>query len=142
MPLRPLDFKNNPFCRHLYNGVIEAVTPDGRHLQSRPLGISYDDGSNAVFIATLKHSVGYLTSSNQLTYRDAFTGFKADLVCTYRRGGFESDVVLRQQPPTPDQCGLDNAGSKLQLVTEFFNTADPQPTPDGWIKSSGCRITL
>jgi len=45
-------------------------------LKSRPLGVSYDDGSNTVFIATLKDSVGFLTSSNQVTYRDAFTGFK------------------------------------------------------------------
>jgi hypothetical protein len=68
-----------------------------------------------------------MTRSNQVTYPDAFTDFKADLVCTYRRGGFESDVVFRQQPPTPDQYGLDNANSQLQMVTEFFNTTDPQP---------------
>src|ERR1035437_1222330 len=112
------------FPADIYNGVLEVVTPDGRHLKSRPLGVSYDDGSNTVFIATLKHSQGWLTSSNTVTYRDAFTGFKADLVCTYRRGGFECDLVFRQQPPTPDQYGLDNSSSTLQLVTEFFNTAN------------------
>ena len=68
------------FPANIYNGVIEVVTPDGKHLKSRPLGISYDDGSNTVFIATLKSAQGYLTSSNQVTYRDAFTDFKADLV--------------------------------------------------------------
>ena len=114
------------FPADLYNGVIEVVTPDGRHLKSRPIGVSYDDGSNTVWIATLKHSVGYLTSSNQVTYRDAFNGFKADIVANYRRGGFECDLVFRQQPPTPDAYSLDPASSTLQLVTEFFNTADPQ----------------
>jgi hypothetical protein len=101
------------FPADIYNGVVEVVTPDGRHLKSRPLGISYDDGSNTVWIAQLKHSIGWLTRSNQVTYPDAFTDFRADLVCTYRRGGFESDVVFRQQPPTPDQYGLNNANSKL-----------------------------
>ncbi len=123
------------FPANIYNGVIEVVTPDGRHLKSRPLGISYDDGSNSVFIATLKSAQGYLTSSNTVTYRDAFTGFKADLVCTYRRGGFECDLVFRQQPPTPDEYGLDNSYATLQMVTEFFNTADPEQVPgasDDW----------
>ena len=117
------------FPADIYNGVLEVVTPDGRHLKSRPLGVSYDDGSNNVFIAMLKDAQGWLTSSNQVTYRDAFTGFKADLICTYRRGGFECDLVFRQQPPTPDQYGLDNASSTIQLVTEFFNTQDPQEIP-------------
>src|ERR1035437_652067 len=81
------------FPADIYNGVLEVITPDGKHLRSRPVGISYDDGSNSVFIATLKDALGYLTSSNQVTYRDAFTNFRADLVCTYRRGGLVSEVV-------------------------------------------------
>jgi len=123
------------FPADIYNGVLEVVTPDGRHLRSRPLCVGYDDGSNTVFIATLKPSQGWLTSSNQVTYFDAFTTFKADLVCTYRRGGYECDLVFRQLPPAPDQFGLDNANSTLQLVTEFFNTADPEQIPaqiDDW----------
>jgi hypothetical protein len=119
------------FPANIYNGVIEIVTPDGRHLQSRSLGVTYDDGSNTVFIARLKSAVGYLTASNQVTYRDAFDGLKADLVCTYRKGGFESDLVFRQQPPTPDQYGLDASYSTLELVTEFFNTEDPEQIPAG-----------
>jgi hypothetical protein len=123
------------FPGDIYNGVIEVVTPDGKHLRSRPLGVSYDDGSNTIFIATLKHSIGYLVSSNKVVYRDAFSGIKADLVCTYRRGGFESDLVFRQQPPAPGDYGLDPNWSTLQLVTEFFNTPDPQEMPaanDEW----------
>jgi hypothetical protein len=117
------------FPGDIYNGVLEVVTPDGKHLYSRPLGVTYDDGSNTVFIATLTNAVGYLTSSNQVTYRNCFSGIKADLVCTYRRGGFESDLVFREQPPTPEQCGLGADWSTLQMVTEFFNTQDPQMIP-------------
>jgi len=123
------------FPADIYNGVLEVVTPDGRHLNSRPLGVSYDDARNTVMIATLKHSSGVLTASNQVTYPDAFNGIKADLVFTYRRGGFESDLVFREQPPTPDTFGLDAENSTLQLITEFFNTQDPQQIPaasDDW----------
>ena len=44
-------------------GVIELVTPDGKHLKSRPVGLSYDDGSKTVLIGELKDSVGYALSS-------------------------------------------------------------------------------
>jgi hypothetical protein len=94
------------FPADIYDGVLEVVTPDGRHLQSRPLGVSYDDASNTMFIATLTNSIGVLTASNQVTYPNAFTDFKADLVCTYRRGGFECDLVFRQQPPRPGSIWL------------------------------------
>ena len=82
-----------------------------------------------MWVAKLKHSVGWLISSNRVLYPDAFTGIKADLICTYRRSGFESDLVLRQQPPPPDAYGLDATSSTLQMFTEFFNTADPVQTP-------------
>ena len=71
-----------------------------------------------------------------MIYSNAFTNFRADLVCTYRRSGFECDLVFHQQPPTPDQFGLDNTSSTLQLITEFFNTQDPQQIPgasDEWL---------
>lgn len=129
------------FPGNIYNGVLEVVTPDGRHLKSRPLGMCYDDGSNTVFIATLKSAQGYLTSSNTVTYRDAFDGFKADLICTYRRGGFECDLVFRQQPPTPGDYGLDESFSTLQMVTEFFNTQDPEQIPAGFDDWYGLQDT-
>ena len=102
--------------RDSYNGVLEVVTPDGRQLKSRPLGISYDDGSNTVFIATLTNSIGVLVSSNQIVYPNAFAAdFKADLVMKYRRGGFECDLVFRTQPAPSDAYGLDPANSTLIL---------------------------
>lgn len=108
----------------IYNGVIQLVTPDGKHLQSRPIGISFDDGQNTVLIAQLTNSIGVLVSPNQVVYPNAFTGINADLVYTYREGGFEQDVILREQPPSPVSLGLD-ATAKLQLLTEF--TGSPEP---------------
>lgn len=108
------------------NGVLKIVTPDGRVLQSRPLGVTYDDGKSTVFIGLLTNSAGWLTASNQVTYKDCFTGIHADLVCTYRLSGFECDLVFRAQPPAPNAYGLSDDESTVQLVTEFFNTQDPQ----------------
>ena len=109
-----------------YQDVIEMVTPDDYHLRSRPLGISYFDGVKSVMIALLTNSVGQiLPSGNQVIYTNAFTDFKADLLCTYHLNGFECDVVLRQQPPRPEEFGLNAETARLQLLTEFFETPEP-----------------
>jgi hypothetical protein len=124
------------FPGDIYQGQIELVTPDGQQLYSRPMGLSYDDGTNTVLIAGLKDSVGQLVNSNQVIYTNAFTDFAADLVYTYRKGGFEQDVVFRQQPPVPEAYGLSSQIARLQLLTEFFNPPKPTQTaapvsPDG-----------
>ena len=71
------------FPSDIYNGTITLVTPDGQRLQSQPLGLFYDDGSNTVMIAELTNSVGQLISPNQAIYTNAFTGLDADLLYTY-----------------------------------------------------------
>ena len=48
------------FPSDIYQGAIQLVTPDGKQLQSQPLGLSYDDGTNAVLIAVLTNSAGEL----------------------------------------------------------------------------------
>lgn len=102
------------------------MTPDGLQLQSQPLGLFYDDGSNTVMIAELTNSVGQLVSPNQIIYTNAFTGVDADLLYTYRMSGFEQDVIFRQQPPAPEQFGLSSDGAQLQLLTEYYNPPTPE----------------
>jgi IgGFc binding protein len=114
------------FPADIYNGEIRMVTPDGKLLRSRPLGLSYDDGTGTVLIAELTNSIGQLLSSNQVIYPDAFVGVKADLLYTYTRAGFEQDIVIREQPPAPEDFNMSSQNSKLQLLTEFFDP--PQPT--------------
>ena len=113
------------FPGDIYQGVIELVTPDGKHLKSRPLGLSYDDGSNTVLVAELKNSAGYLVGSNQVIYPDAFVGVKADLRYTYTKAGFEQDVILRSQPPAPEDFNLNPQTARLQVLTEFFGPPRP-----------------
>jgi hypothetical protein len=114
------------FPSDIYDGEIRQVTLTGQVLRSRPLGLSYDDGNKTVLIAELKHSIGQLLGSNQVIYPDAFTDFKADLLYTYTKHGFEQDIVLRDAPPVPGAYGLTPATSRLQVLTEFFAPPNPK----------------
>ena len=101
------------------------MTPDGKHLKSRPLGLSYEDGAKSVLIAELKDSIGQVVGANQVIYPDAFTDFKADIRYTYTKAGFEQDIILRESPLTPESYGLNPNTARLQVLTEFFDP--PQP---------------
>ena len=104
-------------------GAIDQQTPDGRRLRSNILGLSYYDSATgkSVLLAQIQDSQGELISANQVLYPDAFTGLKADVRYTYKRGSFEQDVILREQPPTPESLGLNSATTEIEVMTEFLN---------------------
>ena len=130
------------FPGNIYNGVIELDTPDGLKLQSQPIGLGYDDGTNSVLIAVLTNSTGaILPTGNQVVYQNAFTGFNADLLYTYTKAGFEQDVVIRTEPPTPESLGLNSATAKLQILTEFFNPPTPTTSTTTLPEQAGVSIT-
>ena len=108
-------------------GAIDLQTPDGKRLRSNILGLAYDDSStgNSVLIAQIQDSQGELISANRVLYPNAFEGVvKADVRYTYRKGGFEQDVILREQPPTPESFGLNPQTTEIEVLTEFI--APPQ----------------
>jgi hypothetical protein len=109
-------------------GAIDVETPDGQRLQSHLLGLAYFDkrSGQTVFIAEITNSIGQLISSNEVWYDDAFAGVKAGVRYTYRREGFEQDVILEEQPPIPEAFGLDSGTTVLQAYTEFISP--PAPT--------------
>lgn len=114
------------FPPDIYSGVVDILMANGQHVKSRPLGICYYNGTNSVLIAELTNSVGQIISANQVIYTNAFTDFPADLLITYRKSGLECDLVFRSQIPAPEVFGLNAAGCRLELLTEFFDTQDPQ----------------
>ncbi|HTR41478.1 MAG TPA: hypothetical protein VMH87_07665 [Pseudomonadales bacterium] len=124
----------------IYNGVIKLITPDGLALQSQPLGLCYDDGTNTVLIAAITNSVGQLISPNQIIYPNAFAGIDADLLYTYTKAGLEQDVILEAQPPDPGYYGLNTQVARLQIITEFLNP--PSPAITTTVEPSQAGISL
>lgn len=141
------------FPGNLYQGAVRLIMPDGRELTSRPIGLSYDDGEKMVMFAELKPASGQLKGANQVIYESAFTGVQADVIYTYRLDGFEQDIVLKKQPPTPESLGLKRETARLQVVTEFFNPPTPvvreaqlpsavaQDVPDQTLDFGAMRMT-
>jgi len=108
-------------------GAIDLLTYDGKRFRSHILGLAYTDATsgNSAMIAVLKDSIGELVAPNRIVYRDAFTDLKADVRFTYTLAGFEQDIILREEPPSPILYGLNPATTRLEVYTEFL---DP-PTP-------------
>lgn len=115
------------FPPELKAGIIELQTPDGQWLRSRVWGVAYFDASSgeSVLLAEVKESEGQLTGDNVVNYPDAFTDVQADVRYTYTRAGFEQDVVLREQPPTPEEFNLNPKTTRLQVLTEFVEAGTP-----------------
>jgi hypothetical protein len=114
------------------SGAIDITMPDGRHLTSNPLGISYFDTATgkSVMIAEIKDSYGQLLpTGNEAVFPDAFTDFRADVLYKTSVSGLEQFVILREQPPSPAEWSLDPSTTMLQVITEFVNPPVPALTP-------------
>jgi len=108
-------------------GAIQVTSRDGEVLQSHVAALSYTDTANgqSVLLGQIQDSIGMLLPPNQVVYPDAFAGIKADLRYTYKRDGFEQDVILRENPPGPEQYGLNPATTVLEIWTEFVQAPEP-----------------
>ncbi len=109
-------------------GTVQLIAPDGQQFTSQVYGLSYWDtssGSN-VLIAELTNSVGEVVGSNQVTYPDAFDDLKADISYIYTKAGLEQDIILREQPPSPADYGLNPESTRLQVLTAFISPPAPE----------------
>lgn len=108
--------------------AIEVETSDGKVLKSHVLGLFYFDlaTGKSVRISGLKDSEGAVHPPNKVVYQDAFADIRADLRYTYKLNGFEQDVILREQPPAPDDLGLNAETSQLVVLTEFVDAPEPR----------------
>ena len=122
------------------SNAVEVITPDGKELRTHILGLAYYDAStsNSVLFAELRDSIGQVVRSNQVVYTNAFSNLQADVRYTYRRSGFEQDVVFRQQLPNPSAFGMSSNTTRLQVWTEFL---DP-PTPSVKQLARGADVQL
>ncbi len=115
------------FAANLNNpGAIDLLTPDGFHMTSDIAGLVYFDGITNVVIAIPQDSIGQiLPSLDQILYTNAFTNAACDVLYSYTKAGFEQNIVIRQQLPSPASFGLTASNIWLQVWTEF--TAAPSP---------------
>ncbi len=111
--------------------VVDLEMPDGRRLQSRVLGLFYYDSESgkSALIAEARESTGRITESNRVVYADAFAGLNADVRYTYKKSGLEQDIILREQPKTPETYGMNPATTRLQAITEFLSPPTPEQRP-------------
>ena len=109
-------------------GAIDLLTSAGDRLRSTPVGLAYLDAATgkAVLIAVIKDSLGELLPPNQVLYADSFSNVLADVRYTYRKSGMEQDIILRENPPSPKEFGLDPATTRLEIWTEFVEAPAPQ----------------
>lgn len=108
--------------------ALRLETSDQIGINASVLGVGYFDRATgmSVRLAQIRDAVGAKISSNQVQYADAFEGLKVDLRYTYRRGSFEQDVILRENPPSPADFGLSPESTLVEIWTEFFDTPEPE----------------
>jgi hypothetical protein len=109
-------------------GSVDLELPDGSRMLSNPMGLSYFDASSGrnVLLAEVKDCAGVQVAPNMILFPDAFDTLKAALRYTYSLGGFESDVILLEDPGAPELYGLDRAWTTLEVYTEFFEAPEPE----------------
>lgn len=109
------------------NGALDLEIQNQVRLRSSILALRYFDAATggAAVLGTVRDVRGELLPPNQIIYRNVFDGVSADLIYTYRKRGIESDVVLREVPPGPEEFGLIPETTRIEVVTEFFNPPEP-----------------
>lgn len=107
---------------------VHLRTPAGVELKTRFLGLSYYSAlsGQSVMIGEVQDTVGELAAEgNRIVYPDCLSDCRADLVYTVTKATFDQDIVLREQPPTPEAYGLP-ASSLLLALTEFIDAPTPE----------------
>ena len=108
-------------------GNIELWMPDGQQFRTLVAGIALTDSRSgrSVWIAQPRSSQATLVQRNEMLYADAFEGLQVDVRYTHSAAAFEQDIVLREQPPSPADFGMDEESTRLEVWTEFFTQSEP-----------------
>lgn len=108
-------------------GAVDFEVARKARFRASLLALRYFDpisGRDAI-IAMAKDAQGELLPPNQVIYRDVLDGVKASLVFTYRKNGLESDLVLNEIPPSPEDYDIPPEVARIEVVTEFFEAPEP-----------------
>ena len=106
----------------------DPLHPDVQRFRSHVFGLAFTDGAsgNNVLLAQVKDSAAELIAPNQVIYRDAFEGdVKADVLYTLTREGLSQWVLLRENPPQPEDYQIPSRFARLEVWTEWLEAPEP-----------------
>ncbi|MDX1952064.1 MAG: hypothetical protein SFY81_07750 [Verrucomicrobiota bacterium] len=111
-------------------GTFDLLLPGNQRVVIQCIGLAYTeaDTGRSVFIAELKDTQGELVARNTVLYPNCFEGVNADIRASVRVGAFESDVILREQLPSPDTFGLNPATTRLEVWHQVLENPNPPTT--------------
>ena len=107
--------------------AISVTTVSNRLFRTFVVGIYYFDAATgqSALVATVQDSIGELLPPNQILYRDAFKGLKADVRVTCTKSAYESDVILLEKPLPPENFGLNPKSVRLEIWHEWLDAPAP-----------------
>jgi len=108
------------------SGGIRIVKPTGERLVLRPTAFDYYDPTDgrSVLLDTVASASGWLTASNEIVFSNCFARIKASIRLRNLRSGLESDLILHERPPDPEEFGL-SASARLEMLTEQTEGTTP-----------------
>lgn len=103
-------------------GAVGIVTPDGKRIRIRTVGLIYRDAESgeSVLFAPVKNAQGQTDEATTVLYEDAFENIRSDIRMRSMLAGVESDVLIREQLPSPALWGLAPERARLEALHEIL----------------------
>ncbi|MBI2928550.1 MAG: hypothetical protein HYY24_23015 [Verrucomicrobia bacterium] len=115
--------------------VFDIATSDEKRVRGGVRQIQLTDviTGKSILLATVKASApGELVPPNQVVYRDALEGLKADVALVWQHHQFSHSIILRERVELPPN--LAPASLRLEIVTELV--AAPAP----WLRQRVLKV--
>jgi hypothetical protein len=111
---------------------LTLISASNTVLRVRPAGVYYTDyeSGKSYLLGSVREVDGQLAGVNRIVYPAAVSDeLTADIIYTYNKGIFESDLLILEQPRlAPQEVGLNPETTRLELVTLVEGDA-PRRTP-------------
>ena len=104
---------------------VSITTPDNHRLSFRPIMLAYYDTASGqtVPLAEVRDCGGGVQWPDRVIYTSAFSDLNADVQYVCTPNSLEQNIILRQCPPAPENLGLNPETTRLEIWTEWFDTA-------------------
>jgi hypothetical protein len=122
------------------NGNLEWFPTPMERIVIQTVGLAMREiaTGNAVFIAQIKDTQGFLTAANEITYPQCFDNIDADVRISVNAfgSGFENDVILHERAPDPAVYGFQGE-CRIEVWHEILSGAQPQLQNGAIARASG-----